>query len=1095
MSSRILSRSRVLSSRASRLTPAYVGTAKMGIQTSAMLAQGMLSRIKDIVKSVTEQALAKEPLIDKRPEEKSRIINRISAAAKQGGSEGSAGMHLKVPLKAKNVEKAWEIWSTQLRQAEPSSTTASEEDMAGLLVLLVDSSTPHADRLFTDPTKRKEWLHRHQEAASFRIAMVLRYMFSTAIITRYSGQADTASGSTQKGLSVSFEMADLKLGGLCQRDYERIVRSLAFSVDPTMPTGNTESPAFSTAEELATYAANVPTVRLIYAVLCAALHGETTITHPMLHMAIEAAVTMRDTTAARDILRLCYPDLANILDPKETGSVVGGPADVFADPQVEGCREAVELALNAVSVGSDPQIAASTVQAETEQQDDIYTQFEDISAFRDSQSADPSEQTAVYQWRAETAERIYRAYISSGIKEIPSPDNSQQRALQGSAVPSPLMISYLLDTYCKAGNAEKATVLYDAFVSRVLQETGAQDKSVAGMRLWMDVFRSISATGQLWLAARALGDMVHDGCKPTSKMYQRFLSLIVDPNKETLMEAVDMLKQNVLGGALSASNRDIRSPLVCALSRTGLNIPADYTKDRVEQAIALSGLPLPGENAKEAYSGTEPIAVSSMKPVRRIISALMYTGQVSRAQELVELWGAEFPNLVNQRKVAELVDALGSAGEHGAALKIFMDYQQIADNEITVDILSAVLKVYVHAGDYTEALSVGKRLRAMVNDAPQADRQEILPHRDVYELMVRACCEKAMAAEALRILEEMRSYKLNATSETYATLARMMGRLRSYDGIKLVTALAHVDYNMDVTASNSTYQENTRLPSGALPLTTDYYNALIEAYGRVAEPTKAIQCWELMRIRGVKPDNLTATLLFDICGWNERVHWDEDMVMQDEFVELDVPDDHVFTGVPFFHLHFLATILVQLEEAGLEFSLANYRHLIEAMLRYGLFEDVLAMTIGKYEGPELTARYEEESKLLLDRGSWSVFTVVGSFIEKVKDEEIVKPRKTAAMFMESLPIDIPLCKETVHTIYGMIESLRAKCVPEEGIDPPDLPFAQQMSPNLFKRLAISEERLDNILRAHHPDLVPAHKLESLSSLNEEALHQAPNSLE
>ncbi|KAJ2573909.1 hypothetical protein EV177_011079, partial [Coemansia sp. RSA 1804] len=151
------------------------------------------------------------------------------------------------------------------------------------------------------------------------------------------------------------------------------------------------------------------------------------------------------------------------------------------------------------------------------------------------------------------------------------------------------------------------------------------------------------------------------------------------------------------------------------------------------------------------------------------------------------------------------------------------------------------------------------------------------------------------------------------------------------------------------------------------------------AYGRVAEPTKALQCWELMRIRGVKPNNLTATLLFDICGWNERVHWEEDMVMHGEFVEIEIPDDHVFTGIPFFHLHFLAAILKQLEEAGLVFSMTNYRHLIETLLRFGFFEDVLKMMVGKHEDPELTSQYDEDGKLLLDRGSWSVFTVFGDF--------------------------------------------------------------------------------------------------------------------
>ncbi|KAJ2389875.1 hypothetical protein GGI23_005741, partial [Coemansia sp. RSA 2559] len=837
--------------------------------------------------------------------------------------------------------------------------------------------------------------------------MVLRYMFSYALRTRRAGQLDSAPDSAHELAVVSFETSDLRLGALEQHDYEAIIRLLAFSVDSSMPTGNTETPTSGTTKDLAMYVQDISAVRLIHAVLCAALQDGKEISHEMLHLAIEAAAVLRDTTAARDILRLCYSDLAKLLDPKDPGNVIGNLPSAFADPSSENSRKTVELALRLVSVGRDPQTTEATAQAAKEQQDGSYKQFEDICAYRESQSVDPSENAATHQWRTDTAERIYRAFISSGIKEIPSPENSQQRALQGSVVPSLAMFTYLLDVYCKAGNVEQATVLYDTLISHLpqlgakkknpapaadySQKIDAKDTPVLSVPRWMNIFNAVRTSGQLWLTARVLGDMVQDRCNPTSKMYLNYLMLPSDRSKDNLVYAMDTLKQSVLGGVVSASNRDIRSPLICALCRTGLNIPADNMMERVEQAIALSGLPLTKDDARAADATTKSTAITLIRPKRRIISALMYTGQVLRAQEMAELWSTECPELVSGKNIAGLIDELGGAGQHKEALKIFMDYQQIAHNEITVGILSAVLKVYVHAGDYTEALSVGKRLRAMVNDAPEADRRLLLPHRDVYEMMIRVCCEQALAAEALRILEEMRSYRLNATSETYATLARMMGRLRSYDGIKLITALAHVDYNMGATAYNKKHYENLWHPSDPLPLTVDYYNALIEAYGRVAEPTKALQCWELMRIRGIKPDNLTATLLFDICGWNERVHWDEDMVMHDEFVELEVPDDHVFTGVPFFHLHFLATILIQLEEAGLELSLTNYRHLIEAMLRYGLFEDVLAMTIGKYEDPALTARYEEESKALLDRGMWSVFTVLGSLVKRAKGEENVKP--------------------------------------------------------------------------------------------------------
>ncbi|KAJ1836675.1 hypothetical protein LPJ73_007623, partial [Coemansia sp. RSA 2703] len=195
------------------------------------------------------------------------------------------------------------------------------------------------------------------------------------------------------------------------------------------------------------------------------------------------------------------------------------------------------------------------------------------------------------------------------------------------------------------------------------------------------------------------------------------------------------------------------------------------------------------------------------------------------------------------------------------------------------------------AGDYEEAVSVSKRIRAAV----RSDKQTLKLLGDghtIYNYMIRAYCEVDQITEALRVVEEMRSLQLHATSETYQILVQTMSSIRSYDGLKLVVALANVDYNMvDVEA-------DSKSAIRPLPLTTEYYNALIEAFGRVAEPAKALQVWEIMRQRGVRPNNLTATLLIDTCGWNERVHWDEDMLAEATFVYRDIPEDHVYTGMP-----------------------------------------------------------------------------------------------------------------------------------------------------------------------------------------------------
>ncbi|KAJ2621467.1 hypothetical protein GGF44_005450, partial [Coemansia sp. RSA 1694] len=379
---------------------------------------------------------------------------------------------------------------------------------------------------------------------------------------------------------------------------------------------------------------------------------------------------------------------------------------------------------------------------------------------------------------------------------------------------------------------------------------------------------------------------------------------------------------------------------------------------RIEQALQLSGLPV-------AADVDSSIAVSD-ETARKIVSAMVSNGQISRAQHLAELWSDSRPDIVTNKIIAELILGLGSSGEYAQALEVFSNIQESGDHEVDIEILSAVLQVYVYAGDYEEAVSVSKRVRAMIRESKEAGADVELPGHDVFNCMLRAYCEESLVSDAMHVLEEMRSYSLHATPETYTTLMNTMSTLRSYDGLKLVSALAHVDYNMVPTCDRdgslvSGYMAHTP----PLPLTVGFYNSLIEAFGRVAEPIKALQVWEVMRSRGIKPDNVTATLLIDTCGWNERVHWDDDMDAQTAFVEHEIPEDHVYTGMPFFHMHFLANTLQQLQEAGLEFSMANYRHLLEALIRGGFLEDALEMVIGKHEDVAQKGIWAEQARVLL----------------------------------------------------------------------------------------------------------------------------------
>ncbi|KAJ2842435.1 hypothetical protein J3B02_005578, partial [Coemansia erecta] len=344
----------------------------------------------------------------------------------------------------------------------------------------------------------------------------------------------------------------------------------------------------------------------------------------------------------------------------------------------------------------------------------------------------------------------------------------------------------------------------------------------------------------------------------------------------------------------------------------------------------------------------------------------------------------------------------------------------------------------------------------------------------VYNCMIQAYCETDQVTEALRVLEEMRGNRVRANSKTYTILVQTMSRIRSYDGLRLVVALTNVDYRMTGEPDSSGSELTQYRP---LPLKTDYYNALIEAYGRVAEPAKALQVWEIMRQRDVKANEVTASLLIDTCGWNERVHWDQDFLPAAKFAYRDIPEDHVYTGMPFIHMHYLASCLKQLLQSGHELSLANHRHLLEALIRGGFLEDAFDMVLGRLEGEKVRHSWAKKAQRLLSPNRESVLSrIVGLFKlerdeEESKDDNDARNRNTAAYFMDGFSIDIPLCQETVDTLFGMISAVRSQCKLGEDVDPVDMPFIQRVSHNLPQRLDLHEQRLKEFLKKERPDLL------------------------
>ncbi|KAJ2742099.1 hypothetical protein GGI20_004728 [Coemansia sp. BCRC 34301] len=1076
MSGQFLVKSRALAARV-RLLPEFACMNRSMHATSKRNGH-FLNRISELVKE--SGAESSDPLT--KPEESAAGLTsalRMGRSRRQGGYDRGAGMHLSMPLRAKNVEKAWDICTQKLQRDEylVSGDTLKNEAVE-LVLLMAKSISARALGSTGASTDDNPVADKKRRALfGFRSALILKHVFADSLCVPSGEHADEETSA-----EIDVRTVSLRLGLQSASDYKDIISLLSAAVDPCMSTGNTATLTGVSPKELATDIMSASISRLMHLVFLAAQQDGVAMTDKTIRAALQATIAMQDVAAARDILLLHYADLAVLLDPGVQSSAPQAERKILSDPANEQCRVVVEMVLYLVMAGQDPRTIDATSQSTQPQAEFGYEQFEDALRPRKS-SISAADLDAVRAWRAETAERIYRAYVASGMVEVASPDHPKCPALQGSVVPTPQMLASLLCIHCDTGDVEQVTVLYDTLVATLqtwqefttppparkrkhathYAETSPDHK--LGISLWAKVFGGICRTRQQWLATRVLGDILADGWLPSEEMYEQYLSMIGDSSSSILAATTGEIQRHIrtCGGGSQLGARAIE-PLISALVCPQTPVLPAIMSARIEQALLLSGLPT-------AAHADRPAAVSDAT-ARKIISAMVSNSQISRAQQLAELWSSIMPEVINNKSIAELILGLGISGEYGQALEVFSNIQESGGGHVAdIEILCAVLQVYVYAGDHEEAVSVSKRVRAIIRESREAGTDVKLPGHDVFNCMLRAYCEESLVSDAMHVLEEMRSYSLHATPETYTTLMNTMSTLRSYDGLKLVSALAHVDYNMVPTCDGdgnqvAGYMAHTR----PLPLTAEFYNSLIEAYGRVAEPIKALQVWEVMRSRGIKPDNVTATLLIDTCGWNERVHWDDDMDAQTAFVEHEIPEDHVYTGMPFFHMHFLANTLQQLQEAGLEFSMANYRHLLEALIRGGFLEDAMEMVIGKHEEAGQKTVWTDQAQMLLQPTGGIIFEGLMSLAKRMGDQK-KGPKEPMAKFMD-LPLDIPLCQETVNTIYGMIGAVRSKCTTDKNAEPCDMPFVQNASPNLLKRLDLHEQRLDGFLRQKRPDLLP-----------------------
>ncbi|KAJ2723442.1 hypothetical protein GGI07_002644 [Coemansia sp. Benny D115] len=973
----------------------------------------------------------------------------MSILQRRGGHARGQGMHISIPIRAKNVEKAWGIWSSKLRQ--PTDQPPALKDLVDLIMLLLESPAVPLIGGQRIATEEEEVRRRHRDQAAYRLAMVLRSLFAQ--------NKQIIEGSGGLGLK-SIDEYERILGLLASNKAESVVGSGGNT--PTIGAENIQS------------AADVGVGRLAQLVLIAALNDKIYITPEMVCLALKCATISCDVAAARDTLQLHNMSLALSLDPKLPPSGTLGQSRM-SNVTKEVSLAIVEELMRVVVVGQNPAVYSTAFCAKQEAEAEEYL-YDPVGDTTNAVALEDMLEEA-RRWRVQTAERIYRLFVSAGMTEVPSPDKSLRPALQGSSVPTLSLLATMLSINCAVRNVEEAVIIYDTLVATA----GAASEKIEPT-LWSDVFNAVVSTEQAWLAARVLGDMVSSGTIPTQSMYEQYVNTLCNVTESEdgfITSIADLCQGDMPQAALDN--------IICALAGSPSEL-GEFAALRVEQALQISGLPT---DSSQSADSTAPVSDAA---ARAILSAMISANQIPRARRLVELWGAQRPELVNSQSIAALIIGLSYSGEFAQALDVFAGVQD-STPDLSVDILSAVMRVYVMAGDYEEAASVAMRIRAIVRDSPENTNKLMLDIGHlVYNSMIRAYCETDQITEAMRVLEEMRSSTLHANSETYAILAQTMSTIRSYDGLKLVVALANVDYNMAAVEESSGLNTGVLTCSVPLPLNTDYYNSLIEAYGRMAEPAKALQIWEIMRQRCVAPNNLTATLIIDICGWNERVHWDEDMQPNSRFAVREVPADHIYTGMPFIHMHYLANAMEQLQQAGLVFSQSNYRHFIEAMLRLGFLEDVMDMTIARYEDSKESKEFADKAKDLAKQPDrMALGEVLANMRKKLapetdeEDDSSQSVERAAAekerweremhqyrpKTMDDFRLEIPLNQDIVDTLYGMIKHVRNTCLIGEDVDRADMPFVQRASPHLLERLDLHQARLDHFLKTKRPDLSSA----------------------
>ncbi|KAJ1913862.1 hypothetical protein H4219_005020 [Mycoemilia scoparia] len=900
--------------------------------------------------------------------------------------KGTENARFSEALKAKDVEEAWWIFISDPSKAIPTTTITT----TAAAVNTTKSSKEKAIAAVAD--QKKIWveflrlvLNSHEGAnnlnPSSSHAVSESLEFSYRVVRIVGEYLKSVRSSSKEGLSLFSSPSPSKSPislGLATDEYNQIYKVLGFAASqPTMASaGISLDPSSSQ-----------PHVSLAGLACLLARHMNADNVHPTastLNTMLNVCLGLDDLSTAKTILWFItgnYHGLdktnndADQPVPDDSAEYLSPPARSWVMPNIE----TLHLLLQIVSQAEPPSHTHST---RTSSINEDIENIEGDEGWLLNPTLPPPPPKAdiklIQQWRASLAGSVYksitladRSNFTSNAENISPDTGSRQQSI----------FATMFDLSLKAKLYEDALNYYEAFLASNPEKL---------TWLWHTILDTSFKSNELWLVDRIFKDAISYKVKPNRHAMSNWLYLTLDDlaqqdsSKIASGNIVETIKSLLKGlPNMEPPNSSDPSGTMFLISRSLLVLASRISKEKHAAKPHLQWADTDPELVIAFAKQTFDLVVDRWTGTRidGIVFDLCRADCPRLAQSLVEKAYEEQKIMITARTFTTIMSCYNSKGMYLEAVEVFRWLtNKLRDEEaqLALDssnnsggtgatsllpqpnerIYTCVMKSYIKAGSYDEALSVGAMMRQQHDEDPESMKLDVV----FYQTMMTAYLKNKDIAEALYLFEEMRASNVQASAHLYGTMIDGFGKYSNDAGTGLIRAIAYVD---------------NLLPK---EFDTGFYNILMEAYSRTGEPTLAFQTWELMKYRGIQPDNVTASVLIDTCGWSQKMDWSDERTSTTEAEEyeseavgnsndneaqsspttsaskdkdananepaqttdhLNIPDE----PPSYRFIYRLGSILKDFDKCGLKLNIHNYSSLIECLIRSGSASDAIALLI------------------------------------------------------------------------------------------------------------------------------------------------------